>query len=139
MLNYVAILILFMSLYLINGTIFNTSIQELSEVLEKVLESKIDPKKDEIYISKDIFDFHAYFYIGLNNCSIDRSTYLFSSSFTGEFEEVKRFVKNLALSLYKSNILYEVEFLEDLPENNISYLIKHPQYKSQTTGIIINL
>ena len=127
-----------MSLYLINGTVFKTNIKQLSEVLENVLDSKIDPNKDEIYISKDIFDFHVYFYIGLNSYSTQGSTYLFNSSFTGEFQEVREFVKNIALSLYKTRILYEIEFLEDSPENNIPYLIKHPEYISQTTGIIIN-
>jgi hypothetical protein len=128
-----------MSLYLVNGTVFKTNIQQLSKILENVFEAKIDPNKDEIYISNDTFDFHLYFYIGLNDYSTNCSTYLFSSSFTGEFEEVKKFVKSIALSLYKVNILYEIEFLEDLPENNIAYLIKHPEYNSQTTGIIIDL
>lgn len=131
-----------MPLYSINGTIIKTNIKELSLALQDIFELYIDDKKDNVYIETDTFHFYIFDYLYVPLYESGYADYLLNSSFRGEFEDVKAFVRNIVLSLYDSNIISGVEFYEDFQENTgdnfTEYIIKHPEY-GDASAITIDL
>jgi hypothetical protein len=65
--------------------------------------------------------------------------FLSSSSYEGSFEDMKKFVVEIARSLYKRNIKFEFELSEDSEENDEPcWVIRYPDYYCGNSGIFID-
>ena len=75
----------------------------------------------------------------INNCIDSFQCFLVSGGYEGSFEEMKIFLKNIAQSLYESNIKFEFAFYKD-DENadNPSWIMRYPEYYIGNNGIFID-
>jgi hypothetical protein len=129
--------------FTINGDIPNSNIEKIRSCISEIFNlDNIKNSKQDIYLENDVFSLYIYMNDIIGPYPSGNYDFLVSSSYNGSLDETIIFLKSIALTLNKKNVEYNFEFYEDnsdIDDKYDTYIIKHPNWKANVLGIVIDI
>jgi hypothetical protein len=113
-----------MAEFSINGDIFDTSLDRIRSCVSEALNlNDLNPLKMDIYLERDNYDLYIFSY---QYTSPGNEWFLVDFTYRGSFHEAIEFLKQIAIVLYRNNIVFNFELVT---EDEIDYVVKHPDWR----------